>query len=60
MNRQPGSGVNITVRGKKGVQTDKDGNFSISITTTGTVNLEASSVGFEIEFRCLGRRRGND
>jgi len=56
----PVQGVNITGKGvKKGVQTDKDGNFSISITTTGTVNLEASSVGFEkLNFAVSGEDAG--
>ncbi|HAO45276.1 MAG TPA: TonB-dependent receptor, partial [Chitinophagaceae bacterium] len=44
----PVMGVNISGKGaKKGVQTDKDGNFSITVTGSGSVNLVASSVGFE-------------
>lgn len=44
----PVIGVNITGKGaKKGTQTDKDGNFSISVTGSGATNLVASSVGFE-------------
>lgn len=44
----PVIGVNITGKGaKKGTQTDKDGNFSITVTGSGATNLVASSVGFE-------------
>ncbi len=41
-------GVNVTGKGaRRGTQTDKDGNFSISITGSGAANLVLSSVGFE-------------
>ena len=43
----PVSGVNIITKGtKKGVQTDNDGNFSITIATKGSVDLVFSSVGY--------------
>lgn len=45
---KPLQGANITGQGaKKGVQTDNDGNFSITISGTRSVNLVISSVGFE-------------
>jgi len=41
-------GVNVTGKGaRRGTQTDKDGNFSITITGSGAANLVLSSVGFE-------------
>lgn len=44
----PVTGVNVTGKGaSKGVQTDKDGNFSIVMGGTGTASLVLSSVGFE-------------
>ena len=43
----PVAGVNILAKGtKKGVQTDNDGNFSITVSATGTADLVLSSVGF--------------
>lgn len=44
----PVIGVNILAKGtRKGVQTDKDGNFSITVSGTGATDLVVSSVGFE-------------
>lgn len=44
----PVIGVNVSGKGaRKGVQTDKDGNFSIVMGGTGTASLVLSSVGFE-------------
>ena len=46
-NGAPLTGVNIIAKNaKKGTQTDKDGNFSITVTATGSVDLVVSSVGF--------------
>ena len=43
----PLSGVNIIAKNaKKGTQTDNEGNFSISIAATGSVDLIVSSVGY--------------
>ncbi len=43
----PVSGVTVLAKGtKKGVQTDKNGNFSITITGSGKVSLTFSSVGY--------------
>jgi len=44
----PVQGVNIVTKGvKKGTQTDNAGNFSITVSATGSVDLIVSSVGFE-------------
>lgn len=44
----PVIGANVSGKGaRKGVQTDKDGNFSIVMGGTGTASLVLSSVGFE-------------
>jgi TonB-dependent starch-binding outer membrane protein SusC len=41
------SGANVLAQGtRKGVQTNNEGNFSIAITGSGTVNLVVSSVGY--------------
>ncbi len=46
-NNLPLSGVTVLAKGtKKGTQTDKDGNFSISIPGSGNVTLTFSSVGY--------------
>jgi TonB-linked SusC/RagA family outer membrane protein len=43
----PVSGVNILAKGaKKGTQTDNTGNFSISVSATGTTDLVISSIGY--------------
>ena len=47
----PLQGVSVTPAGSKtGVQTDKDGNFSISIPGTGTITLNLSSSGYKPAF----------
>lgn len=44
----PLQGVSVILKGAKtGVQTDKDGNFSISIPGTGTITLNLSSTGYK-------------
>jgi TonB-linked SusC/RagA family outer membrane protein len=44
----PLQGVNVTVSGSKvGTQTDKDGNFTITVSRSGNVSLNFSSVGFK-------------
>ena len=41
------AGVSIITKGsKKGTQTDKDGNFSITVSGKGTIDLVVSSVGY--------------
>jgi TonB-dependent starch-binding outer membrane protein SusC len=41
------AGVNVIAKNaKKGTQTDKEGNFSLTVTATGSVDLVISSVGF--------------
>ncbi|HMJ47569.1 MAG TPA: SusC/RagA family TonB-linked outer membrane protein, partial [Ferruginibacter sp.] len=41
------SGTNIVTKGsRKGTQTDKDGNFTLTVSATGTVDLIVSSVGY--------------
>jgi TonB-linked SusC/RagA family outer membrane protein len=46
-NGNPVSGANVLVKGTtKGVQTDKNGNFSITVAGTGNADLTISSVGF--------------
>ena len=43
----PIAGVTVITKGaKKGTQTDKEGNFSISVTGTGSIDLVLSSVGY--------------
>jgi len=47
-NGAPLQGVNVTVSGSKvGTQTDKDGNFTITVSGSGNVSLNFSSVGFK-------------
>lgn len=46
-NNLPLSGVTVLAKGtKKGTQTDKEGNFSISVPGSGSVSLTFSSVGY--------------
>ncbi len=46
-NGKPVAGANVVVKGsKKGTQTDKDGNFTITVPATGNTTLTVSSVGF--------------
>ena len=46
-NGAPLTGVNIIAKNaKKGTQTDKEGNFSITVITPGSVDLVVSSVGY--------------
>jgi TonB-dependent SusC/RagA subfamily outer membrane receptor len=46
-NGAPIAGANVIVNtSKKGVQTDKDGNFSIDVSATGAIELSISSVGY--------------
>ncbi|HMK04922.1 MAG TPA: carboxypeptidase-like regulatory domain-containing protein, partial [Ferruginibacter sp.] len=43
----PVQGVNILAKGSKnGVQSDKDGNFSITVTVTASADLVVSAVGY--------------
>ena len=54
----PVVGANIGGKAaKKGVQTDNDGKFTISVSEPGSVNLTVSSVGFEIKIISVN---GND
>src|SRR5262245_5284379 len=44
---QPAASVTVTLKGsKKGTQTDKNGNFSLSVPASGTVELQFSSTEF--------------
>jgi TonB-linked SusC/RagA family outer membrane protein len=46
-NGMPLAGVNVIAKNaKKGTQTDKDGNFSITVSGTATISLVVSSVGY--------------
>ena len=46
----PLSGVNVVIKGSStGVQTDANGDFTITTTSTGRVNLEISSAGFQAQ-----------
>ncbi len=52
--RAPVEGVSITsADGKQGTQTDRDGNFSISIPTS-VKTLSFSNVNFETQFKTIG------
>jgi TonB-dependent starch-binding outer membrane protein SusC len=54
----PVAGVNVLAKGtKKGAQTDKDGNFSISVSFTGATDLVISSVGYAAKIISVS---GND
>lgn len=45
--QKPVANANVITKGsKKGTQTDKDGNFSITVTGNGTTDLVISSVGY--------------
>ncbi len=49
-NGAPVVGANIIEKtGKKGTQTDKTGNFSITVPATGTVSLIISSIGYTVQ-----------